>query len=148
MLPEFVTTYLADNGAGTIGTDLFTGSQPVHNFAANCTTVYGESSFTPAVANSCLVNTEGIHILIRNQSYLAASAKAQEIHGLLADFAGVLAPDAPFVAMTTITTQPTPIGKDDKDYHEFSIHYAMRYTAPEGRFRAVNPTLYYEPVTS
>ena len=148
MLPEFVTTYLADNGVGTAGVNLFTASQPDHAVAGNCVTVYGESSFTPAVANSCLVNTEGIHILIRNRSYLTASATAQAIHGLLADFAGTLAPDAPFVVMTTITTQPTPIGKDKKDFHEFTIHYAMRYTAPEGRFRAADPVLYYTPATS
>ena len=148
MLPEFVTTYLDDNGAGTIGTDLFTASQPDHAVAGDCVTVYGESAATPAVANSCLVNTEGIHILIRNKSYLTASATAQTIHGLLADFAGTLATDAPIVVMTTITTQPTPIGKDEKDYHEFTIHYAMRYTAPPGRFRAADPVLYYIPATS
>jgi hypothetical protein len=135
MLSEYFTAYLAANGQGTAGIDLFTASQPDHAVAANCVTIYDESAITPLESNNCPVDTSGVHVLIRNSSYVTGRNKANTIHGLMAAYAGVPSAGAPTVVMTNTTTQPTHIGKDEKDYHEFSIHYAMRYAGAAGSFR-------------
>lgn len=103
--------YLAANGIGTIGTNLFVAAEPAQ--PANCVTLYDTGG--PQSDPDANFFRPTIQARVRNVDYRAACSLMKQIHDALADvYTGVQVDDWYYFGAGS-TNEPEPIGKDDQD---------------------------------
>lgn len=136
MVGESLTAYLEDEGIGTKADDLWLGSQP--ESPDDCVTVYDETAPVLDESQAFTIDTGGVQVLIRNTNYLDAKNKAKEIHQKVSGFRlDSFSEDGPWIRQTHIVTPPSSIGKDEKDRHEWSIHYSFEYLSEDNEHRTL-----------
>ena len=125
MIAEELMSYLAQSGFGTVGTDLFYGTQP--DSPDNCITVLDSNAPSSDDSNSLSVDQYGVQVLVRNKLYAEARTKVLAVHRQIAGFGGV-----PFVTNGTLVhvvftyVPPQYLGKDEKVRNEWEAQYIVR----------------------
>lgn len=126
MIGEQLINHLDSAGLGTKGTDLFLGYKPE---APNAVSVAYEET-APSIAESEAFNIDsvGIQIVTRADSYIEARDNINAIHKALAGYTGkTFTGGSNAIRSTRITTPPSSIGTDEKDRFEWTVHYAIEY---------------------
>lgn len=114
-------TYLADNGIGTLGTDVFYSNQPDND---SCVTVMDTGGLEP---NRYLPHADAtFQVLVRDTHYDDAVTTAETIVSLLNDNNHVTIGDN-YHYFIFLLTEPTSIGRDAKGRDEISINFITRY---------------------
>ena len=134
MVGESLIAYLAAEGIGILGSTLWLGSQP--DSPDNCITIYEESAPTLDESHAFNIDTAGIQVLVRNTNYLAAKNKAGEVHQKVSGFRmDKFSATGPWIRQTHIVTAPASIGQDERDRHEWTIHYTFEYLSEGNEHR-------------
>lgn len=79
MMLDDIAEHLADNGHGTVGTDIFLGHMP--NAPANCMAIYQDGGTAPEVVGG--IEHPRLIVRVRNESYSTGFANAQAVMGAL-----------------------------------------------------------------
>lgn len=132
MVGEQLISWLANEGFGTEATDLYLGSQPEKG---NCTTVYEETAPAIDESQAFSVDSIGIQVLCRDESYFNARNQCKAIHKKLSGFRGHFDEEGNAIRKTLTVTAPASIGKDDKDRHEWSAHYNVEFITEDNTNR-------------
>ena len=125
MIANDIVTYLDTRGTAIKNTNLFLNFQK--DSPDNCVTIYDES--VPALPeSSCLdVDNQGIQVLVRNTSSVAASELIATIHKILAGFGGSsFVTGGNIVSYMTVQNSPFFLQVDSKNRHEWTAHYIAR----------------------
>lgn len=131
MIGEAFMSYLAAEGFGTVGTDLFLGFQP--DSPANCITIYDTSPPVLPESQGLKVDQMTCQVLVRNDDYLQARDIIQAIHKGIVGFSGTMGTFT--VTMTYIDQAPASIGFDEKGRAEWSAHYRFRVASEGDKYR-------------
>jgi hypothetical protein len=131
MIGEAFMGYLAAEGYGTVGDDLFLGFQP--DSPDNCITIYDTSPPVLPESQGLQVDNMTCQILVRNEDYLQASDTVQSIHKGIVGFSGTMGEFA--VTMVFVDQAPASIGLDEKGRAEWSAHYRFRVISKGDTFR-------------
>lgn len=114
-------TYLADQGVGTLGTDIFASHQPD---IASCVTVIDTGGLEP---DRYLPHANvTFQVIVRDVDYATAVTKAETIVSTLNDNNNVtVGSDHHYFIF--LMTEPTSIGRDEKGREEISINFVTRH---------------------
>lgn len=131
MIGEAFMRYLAGEGYGTVGDDLFLGFQP--DSPANCITIYDTSPPVLPESQGLKVDQMTCQVLVRNDDYLQARDIIQAIHKGIVGFSGTMGEFT--VTAVFIDRTPASIGLDEKGRAEWSAHYRFRVASEGDTFR-------------
>ena len=91
--------------------------------------VNDESAPIEAVSQNYGVDNFGAQVIIRESDQRTARNKANAIYAdLVGKYNYTLSEGGYLIQMTTVSTMPSPIGMDDKNRHEFTVHFIFRVT--------------------
>lgn len=131
MIGEAFMSYLAAEGFGTVGTDLFLGFQP--DSPANCITIYDTSPPVLTESQGLQVDNMTCQVLVRNVDYLQARDTIADIHHQIVGYDGIMG--GYDVTATFIEQAPASIGLDEKGRAEWSAHYRFRVASEGDKYR-------------
>lgn len=125
-----ILDYLADNGIGTVQTDLFVGRVPPD--PDNCVVVLGQLGTTPApsldIADLLFPNWQ---VIIRNSDYDAGAQKMEAVRALCHVKIGLQLTNY-YVLRMHCRQEGGAIGVDNKNRHEFSINFYAEARLDDG----------------
>ena len=133
MMAEAVARYLAAQGEGTWGTDLFLAVQP--DEPDDNVTFMDEGTAALPESQALQVDQVGVQVLVRAAAYEDARSKIWSIHKKLLGFGGELYTGFPIVSMIGIQSIPQYAGPDERSRHEWSAHYTVRFVSTGDQWR-------------
>jgi len=131
MIGEAFMSYLAAEGFGTVGTDLFLGFQP--DSPDDCITIYDTAPPVLTESQGLQVDNMTCQVLVRNVDYLQARDTIADIHHKIVGYDGVMGNFD--VTAVFIEQAPASIGLDEKGRAEWSAHYRFRVASEGDKFR-------------
>ena len=127
MLANHVAAWLAAEGFGVVGDDIFVSFQP--DDPDTSITVYDESAMALSESQALNMDSTGIRIMVRTSSdavgYASARSTSIAIHKKLCGFDGPLEAGAPYIIMIEPVTAPTFLDRDDKRRPRWVSHYVL-----------------------
>lgn len=121
MLAIDLAQYLAANGLGTIGQDLFVSFQPPT--PDECVSVYDTGGYAPDV--EVPLRDPTFQVLCRAPDYPVAMAKAQAVFDLLHAKSNYQLGSS-WVYLSRAEQEPTPLGPDENGRHEVSVNFHFK----------------------
>lgn len=131
MIGEAFMRYLAAEGYGTVGDDLFLGFQP--DSPDNCITIYDTSPPVLPESQGLQVDNMTCQVLVRNEDYLQARDIMGAIHHKIVGYDGLMGDFD--VTAVFIEQAPASIGLDEKGRAEWSAHYRLRVISTGDTYR-------------
>lgn len=131
MIGDAFLSYLASEGYGTAGDDLFLGFQP--DSPDNCITIYDTAPPVLTESQGLQVDNMTCQVLVRNVDYLQARDTIADIHHKIVGYDGVMGNFV--VAAVFIEQAPASIGPDEKGRAEWSAHYRLRVISTGDTYR-------------
>lgn len=131
MIAEAYLFFLAAEGFGTVGTDLFLGHQP--DKPDNCITSYDTVPPILPESQGLQVDYMTCQVLVRNHNYAQARGTLSAIHKGIVGFSGVMGIHA--VTAVFVESPPASIGRDEKGRAEWSAHYRFRVASQGDTYR-------------
>lgn len=131
MIGEAFMRYLAAEGYGTVGADLFLGFQP--DSPDNCITIYDTSPPVLPESQGLQVDQMTCQVLVRNKDYLQARDSIAAIHRDIVGYDGTMGGFD--VTAVFIDQAPASIGQDEKGRAEWSAHYRFRVASEGDKYR-------------
>ena len=75
------------------------------------------------------VDNFGAQVIVRDLDQRTARNKTNDIYAdLVGKYDYTLSEGGYLIQVTTVSTMPSPIGMDDKNRHEFTVHFIFRVT--------------------
>lgn len=120
-----VATYLANQGLGTLGTDVFVGHQPKGSTYDNCITVYHTQGGQPDIY---IPTAEpSFQIIVRNKVYETGLSKVNSIVDELHQKRNAyLVSGETYFMFILLETEPYHIGMDEQERHEWTLNFYSR----------------------
>lgn len=124
-----VVAFLAAEGLGTVGTDLFKAKMPATPDACGC--VYESGGFSPDMALGSLTprsENPSIQVLFRGapDDYTGPRVKAQTAFASLIGISVDQVLSGTMYWMVTALQQPFPLGQDDNDRWKIVCNYSVQ----------------------
>ena len=122
-----VADYLQSQAVGTVATDIFIGKLPPS--PDNCVALFGLIGTTLGQQREVApLQFPRFQVLVRNESYDAASDKLQAVRTALHGKYGLMLANWR-VLRCHVETEGGPIGSDDQDRFEFSVNFIAEINA-------------------
>lgn len=119
MITNFIQSYLQDEGAGTLGSDMFVSQIPAA--PNNCITLYGETGLVTDYQSDYGSDWMGLLVMTRGD-YSYASEKIWQVHNLITGLTDGETDD--FTLTTTmIQSNPAQIENDSEGRRVYTAHY-------------------------
>ena len=122
---EDLSTYLAAQGIGTEGTDLFIGAMPDSPDA--CVAIYQYSGLTPIkamgiAAGGYVFERPRVNVRVRSTTFVAGQAKAQDVFDKLGGYSNDGVPGIVFV---DALQSPFQLGPDENNRQLFGCNFEV-----------------------
>lgn len=126
---EDLAGYLAANGHGTLGTDLFRGFLPDTPDVATCLYEYPGLSGDYGAGGQSYLERPRVQVLVRDPSYTAGRARIELIYRLLDTVSGDLINQVRYYSIAALQA-PFTMGRDKNDRSLLACNFqAMKETS-------------------
>lgn len=120
MLLEDIGNYLQANGVGTVGTDIFLGQMP--EAPDNCVALFEYAGYSPDLHWDG--ERPGLQVRVRNKSYAAGRAKAEQIVQKLHGLAEGMLSGTRYLLIRA-EQSPESLGRDANGRNEWVVNFAI-----------------------
>lgn len=123
MLAKKIADYLASQGIGTVGSDLFVEFLP--DSPDNVVAIYSTGGFNFNYSSVLGYDNPTIQVRVRNTDQLAAYNKIAAVYDKLQGLNTVTLDGSSIINVQALQSAPTTIGRDAKNRAEYTQNYTI-----------------------